>query len=470
MRCFSQFIGAVVAIGFVFALGCHKEPRAEIVKPPTRTGNNPTPSGRSDASTAGDRDGGMMLADGGNAGSGARDGGGDDQAKPAEGSSGTGSEGAAGDEPQPPIETPPFTKLGLLQAAASCALDHYRAFETRAVALAEAAQAAADGGGTSLGDARSAWLAANQSWQRAELFRVGPAAASTDPGGQNMRDQIYFFPYTNRCLINQGILDQTYTDTPALSATARGMSALEYLLFYDGPDNACSPSFTINTRGTWAALSSEELARRRAAYAAAVAADVVERVRALIAAWEPDHGNFEAKLTEPGKNGSPFPTDQDALNALSNAIFYVEQEVKDWKLGTPLGIAVECTNMATGGNCPEAVETLYARVSKENIRENLTGLREIFQGCGPGFSGLGFDDWLGAIGAEDLATRMLDAISAAESATDGLDVPLEDGVVSEPAKVRTVHAGVKMFTDLLKGEFVSLLNLDVPMSSLGDND
>ncbi len=438
------------AIGLVLVLGCRKEPRAEIVKPPTRDNGSPSPSPRPDAAVPGQSDGGEMRADAGR------------------GMGGTGNEGTAGTQPEPPVER--FTKLGLLQAAAACALGHYRDFETRAVALAEAAQASAEAGGTSLGAAREAWLAANATWQRAELFRVGPAAASSDPGGQNLRDQIYFFPYTNRCLIDQGIVAQKYADTPALSAAARGMSALEYLLFYDGPDNACGAAVRINAQGTWAGLSTEELAQRRAAYAAAAAADVVARVRALIAAWEPDHGNFMAMMTEPGADGSVFATDQDALNALSNALFYIEQDVKDWKLGTPLGIAPECVNTAAGGNCPESVEALYARVSKENIRENLTGLRQLFQGCGPEFTGLGFDDWLHAIGADDLATRMRDAIGVAERATDSLDAPLEDAVASDPAKVREVHAGVKNFTDLLKVEFVSVLNLDVPMSSVGDND
>src|SRR5262245_2387269 len=180
----------LLALGLALVLGCHKEPRAEIVKPPARNGRNPTPTNRSDGSVPDSRDAGQMLADaGGGAGRSSNEGGRGDDPPQAGEEGASGSEGAAGDGPERPIETPPFTKIGLIEAAAACTLDHYRAFEARAVALAEATQAATDAGGTSLGAARRAWLAANAAWQRAELFRVGPAAPSSDPGGQDMRDQ-----------------------------------------------------------------------------------------------------------------------------------------------------------------------------------------------------------------------------------------------------------------------------------------
>lgn len=88
----------------------------------------------------------------------------------------------------------------------------------------------------------------------------------------------------------------------------------------------------------------------------------------LVRAWDPDAGNFYAALVEPGENGSVFDIDQDALNALTNGIFYAEKEVKDLKLGAPLGLVPECGNMQSGGTRPDAVEARYARVSAENLR------------------------------------------------------------------------------------------------------
>ena len=42
----------------------------------------------------------------------------------------------------------------------------------------------------------------------------------------------------------------------------KSLAAAEYLLFYGGTDNACSPSSAINGTGSWAALSADELATR----------------------------------------------------------------------------------------------------------------------------------------------------------------------------------------------------------------
>jgi predicted lipoprotein len=246
------------------------------------------------------------------------------------------------------------------------------------------------------------------------------------------------------------------------------MSALEYLLFDADTDNACLSGIDINSNGGWAALGSDEIKARRAAYAAAASSDVLARAHTLLEAWQPSDGEFYAKFTHPGGSGAVFDIDQDALNAASNAMFYVEQELKDWKLGWPLGLTPDCANAPD--TCPTAVESRYANVSTDHLRQNLIGFRRVFQGCGANGSGLGFDDWLEKVGAGELSTRMLAALDGAAQAVDELDPPLEQAIVSDPAKVRVVHTAVKVLTDLLKTDFVSVLNLELPMGSEGDND
>ena len=74
--------------------------------------------------------------------------------------------------------------------------------------------------------------------------------------------------------------------------SVRTLYGAEYLLFHDGVDNGCAPDATINASGSWAGLGATELASRRAAYAHAIAADVLTRERALLDAWEPGKGDF----------------------------------------------------------------------------------------------------------------------------------------------------------------------------------
>ncbi|WP_129351319.1 imelysin family protein [Sorangium cellulosum] len=474
-------------VGVTTAVACRKPPPDEVVytgqsagtvgAQPPGTGGTP-PSGAGGAPPSGT--GGAQSSGAGGAqppGAGG--------AAPATGSGATGATtaastsaatgGAGGGEPGgaqcAPVTAPegPFTKAGLLTAAADCALNRACEFEARARALHESASALARAPGEpSAAAARDAWRAAIAVWQEAEVFRFGPAASSLQPGGQDLRDQIYSWPLVSRCKIEEQIVSRAYAQ-PGFSSSlinARGLAALEYLVFYGGSDNACSQFSTINASRTWAALGAGELAQRKADYAAAAAADVLTRAGALARAWAPEAGSFREQLTRAGRGSAVFATEQDALNAVSDAMFYVEKELKDWKLARPLGFTEDCVTPT----CPEALESRFALASTSHLRANLRGFRRLFQGCGEGGEGLGFDDWLREVGSADLADRMLEALSGAEAAVEGLDPPLEQALVSDRAKVEAVYYAVKALTDLIKTELVTALNLELPQSSEGDND
>jgi predicted lipoprotein len=385
--------------------------------------------------------------------------------------SGTDAGGAAGYPgeiagPAPGVE---FTKANLLVQIADCAMSHYQAFEARAAVLRDRTETfAADRSTENADAARSAWIDAIASWQVAELFQFGPAARPKAPGAQDFRDNIYAFPLGNRCKVEEQIVSQAYAKPDFGTATlinARGLAAAEYLLFYPGTDNACSPFSVINGSGTWAALDPATLAERKSLYAAAVAKDVHARATGLVAAWDPAGGNFRRELVDAGAGSQVFATDQDALNAVSDALFYTDREVKDLKLGKPLGL-VECFD----ATCPEAVESPYALRSTDHLRANLIGLRRLFEGCYADGAGLGFEDWLRAAGAGDLADRIVADIAAARASVDALDPPLEQAIVVDPARVQIVHAAIKKITDELKTEFVTVLNLELPQTVEGDND
>ncbi len=464
----SSRLPAVIAVAVLASIsGCRKAPSSETVNGVGSERGGPGNGAAGDGDGRGAMDGGPADGPGDperDAASGEDGAGGTAGGKSAQNGSGNGGDAAAA-----PVAR--FTKAALLQAVSDCATAHYREFETHARTLAQATRThAEDPVPTHAEAAREAWLAAMASWQRAEQFRFGPAARTADPGGQNLRDEIYVFPLANPCRVDQQIVDQTYAAagfTTSLS-NARGLSAIEYLLFHTGAGNACSPSIAINANGSWAALDGAELAQRRADYAAAAANDVLERATALVHAWEPDGGEFAAQLTAAGAGSGVFAMDQDALNAVSDALFYVEHEVKDLKLGWPLGLVPDCIN--SPDPCPNDVESRYARVSTDHLRQNLAGFRDIFEGCGPGHSGLGFDDWLREVSADDLATRMLDALTGAQRAVDTLSPPLEDALAGDIDAALAVHSAVKALTDLLKTEFVTVLNLELPASAEGDND
>ncbi|WP_437964944.1 imelysin family protein [Sorangium sp. So ce260] len=460
-------------VGAATVVACRKPPPNEVVY----TGQSAGPGGAQPSGS-----GGAAPAPATGSGPGSATTGSDTTGSATTGSDTTGastsaaSGGAGGGEPgggdvcaPVPLLEGPFTKAKLLSAAADCALNRACEFEAQARALSESAAALASGPGEpSASAARGAWLAAMTVWQEAEVFRFGPAASSTQPGGQDLRDQIYAWPLVSRCKIEEQIVSRAYAQ-PSFSSSlinARGLAAFEYLVFHVGGDNACSQFSPINASGTWAALGAGELAQRKADYAAAVAADVLTRAGALARAWAPEAGSFREKLVQAGRGSPVFATEQAALNAVSDAMFYVEKELKDWKLGRPLGFTEDCVTPT----CPEALESRFAQASTAHLRANLRGFRRLFQGCGEGGEGVGFDDWLREVGSGDLADRMLAALSGAQVAVDALDPPIEQALSTDRTKVEAVYSAVKALTDLVKTEFVSALNLELPQSSEGDND
>ena len=447
MRCSSPARWALVAAIALSSGACRKAAPDEVVNSGrTSTSKTPVPP----VST-----GGAAGTTGGTTGSGGAGGAGTG------GSAGNAGSGGSGANP-----TVPFSKAALLGAIASCAEDRYREFQELAGLLDDKSH----GAGLSITDfaaLREAWLVVMAKWQEVELFRFGPMARAVDPGGQDIRDQIYGWPLVSRCGIEERLVSRGY-DAPDFGAAlinVRGLAAFEYVSFYEGSDNACSQFSTINAHGTWAALGAGEIARRKLEYAAAVSRDVVRHVNALVSAWTPVGGNFRNQLLGAGNGSTVFASEQKALNAVSDALFYIELEAKDWKLGRPLGLG-DCE----APSCPEALESLYARQSTAHLRHNLAGFRKLFQGCEAGNGGFGFDDWLRAVGASDLADRMLAALTRAEEAVTTLDPPLEEALATEPSKVMEVYTAFKALTDLLKSEFVMVLNLELPKTTQGDND
>jgi uncharacterized protein len=363
-----------------------------------------------------------------------------------------------------------FDKAALLRAFGECALGTYKDFVPTADVLAEAA-AKNDAERTveSRVAARAAWTKAMEVWQRAELFQFGPAASKgkDHPGGANLRIEIDAWPLVGRCLIEQTLASKGYEAADFATTSlvnVRTLSAAEYLLFYEGTDNACPPVAAINAQGQWALLGPDEISRRKAAYALVVVRDVAARARQLADAWDPGKGNFLGELTNAGRG--VYPSQQIAFNGVSDAAFYLGHEVKHLKLGLPAGFTVECASAP----CPENVESPWAKRSKAHLRANLRGYEQLLQGCADP-SAPGFDDLLRAVGAEGVAKKLADEVAADHKALDALGEPtLEDDIKKNSPGVKALFEALRQTEITMKTELISVLDLEPPPASGSDND
>ncbi len=348
----------------------------------------------------------------------------------------------------------------------------------RFVARAEALVMAIDGleadplETTARATARAAWASAMDAWQEVEVFQIGPAGATTaTPGGAGLRDRIYSWPLTNPCRVDQETLSGAHTDATALAsapANVRGLDALEYLLFVSTSENACPINAQINTSGAWNAGDEAGIASKRAAHAASLARDLAASAKALETAWSPTGGDFRGELAAAGQR-SVYATAQEALNSLSDAIFYLDTEVKDAKVGTPLGYFDCSTDI-----CPEAFESRRSARSKANLESNVRAFRRIFSGADTTAEAVAtprhFQALLVAAGQGALAGQMLDAIDRIDASLAAVTTDLESAIQNDLVSVEAIYGAIKGLTDLMKTQFISTLDLELPKRAEGDND
>jgi predicted lipoprotein len=309
--------------------------------------------------------------------------------------------------------------------------------------------------------AREAWKSAMRVWSGLELFQFGPlssaaAAAGKDTyQGKGIRDRVYAWPLAARCRVEEQVASGKYQSTgmDTVLVSGRGLFALEYLLFYEGSDTGCTPASPTGV--AWASLSPQTIAENKRIYARAVARDIATQATALRTAWDPAQGNFRAVFV----SASGYPSEQEAMNVLAWALVYLEQEVKDWKLGIPAGY----TLVHPVGQ----PESPYANIGTDDIRENMVGFRRLFQGCGEGGEGIGFDDWLDSAGHGALSGEIVAAWQAAKDVVDALPA-LPNASVSQ---LDAAYQALRHVTVPLKADFFgpgSALNLKLP-ATIGDD-
>jgi len=362
---------------------------------------------------------------------------------------------------------PSFDRGALLASVGSCAVDIYARFESEMGALEKAAVVARDTPTpTNRTAVQSAFVRAFDIWQEAEVSQFGPLGPTAQSGGSGLREAFYGWPVDGRCLVDQNLASKAYVDAATFAdgslPQGRDLAALEYLLFFEGPEHACSPTSALAKSGAWATMTAADREARRADYAAKVAASLEGRAKGLVATW---NNGFLATLRNAGHAGSPYPNTRVALDAVLEALFYVDYVTKDRKVGTPLGVIAD--SACSAGPCPDLVEARLSLSSRRSLRQNLVAFRKLWHGC----DAVGFDDFLTAAGAGSLSAEVDVTTDAAIAAIDALGRPtLETALVEDRPAVTRVFEALRALSDVLKTDVASTLRLDLPARVSGDAD
>ena len=413
-------------------------------------------------------------------------GGGSSSAQPAPGSTGGGTTGGGatgggatgGGTPTTPDPAPnggdDARRAVLTDISAQIILPSLVAFETQAANLNTAATsyAASPTDAAALSAAQNAWQDAMAAWQRNEVLQVGPAGRTSNPdavaGGQDFRDLIYSWPFTlDVCSLEAAAANGATVDS-STSIDTVGLGALEHLLY-----TAEAPADCVATPS----------AAARASHVERLAARVSLLATSLRNRWDSAGGNFVEQWNTAGAGSLIYAAPQDALNALSIALFYVEKETKDRKIGLTTGIGATSLVCGNQASCPEFLESRLSRRSGQNLLANTQAFRDIFTGAG---GGMGLNDLLIGIDREDIATTLIQQLDLvlvrleAIEASDGFDASVE--AVDDRTECTNAFSSssgvapcallgeIKTALDTFRIDVVAALNLSIPDSAAGDND
>lgn len=311
--------------------------------------------------------------------------------------------------------------------------------------------------------AQGEWRTAMDLWQQAELMQMGPL---TDNDGA-LRDNIYSWPVTNACSVDY---DTVYFDIDLVNgqpyditqrtSSRKGLAALEYLLFNEQVLSSCESG---NEPAEWNTYSSEEIILARCNFAEAVAQDLENNALTLLTQWQSATG-FVNELKQAAV--TDINSAQQAVNRISDALFYIDSLTKDWKLARPLALEpFDCATPPCSVDA-SALESTFSQHSLQNIINNLTAFEKLFTGNG----GIGFEAFLNESAGDLTAEEMKSDISQALIQLSNINNSMTATLADDPNTLIESHSDIKKITDNLKNDFINNLALELPATSAGDND
>ncbi|WP_206486293.1 imelysin family protein [Thalassotalea sp. G2M2-11] len=309
--------------------------------------------------------------------------------------------------------------------------------------------------------AREGWKVAMSTWQQAETMLLGPLLENDNL----LRNNIYSWPIVNSCAVDYDVMffqtgevNGSPYDITKRTSSRKGLAALEYLLFNDDLATSCESAGPDG----WHNQSESYRKIARCQFAVEVALDIHNNANDLVFAWS-NVGGYAEQLKTAGSANSVFNSEHEAVNRISDAMFYLDKSTKDGKLAEPLGLLV---NECGTGACVEAVESRYAQQSISHIINNLIGFDRLLTGD----NGTGFVDFLINNDASEVADDMTSDVQTAISGAQAYQQSLSTTLIENREQVVQTHTDIKAITDKLKTDFINNLALELPKTSAGDND
>lgn len=331
------------------------------------------------------------------------------------------------------------------------------------------------------------WTQAQEVWKTVMLnyhfLDAAPIGPLSDPQ-LRLGEQIYSWPYMNLCGVDHEVLKASQNPieykVPELF-TLKGLAVLEYLLFDNQLQTQCNPRNPRNQIVMdWTQKSDLKKKGDRLNYARLITHDLIKNTKALENLWNPESYNFTYRLISGRLNLSL----KEAVNSLSDSLFSIE-EVKDQKLGKPLGLYKDC--QSENKKCPESIEHLWSHLTFDAIQAQIKGFESVFFGYSfdQNYDGFGFDDYLVDMKRADVVESMRQNLNYFYTSLQ--NVQSQGNMASQVQEMNVVDCqgsnsqnrlvpvcslfhDLRIITTKMKTEFLTALSLRSPPTYQGDND
>lgn len=313
----------------------------------------------------------------------------------------------------------------------------YTSYQADAVALDAAVTAfvgAPDAG--KLTTLQTAFQTTYKQWQATSPYEFGPAA------DVSLRINTNTFP-VDLTQINANVSSGNYNPGLIANLSAKGLPALDYLLFGVGADNtAILAQYTTDANAT-----------KRKTYLAALSAELKTNATTVLTKW---NGDYKAAFV----NANGIDAGSSTALAVNQLVFDYEN-LKNYEIGIPAGV------QSMGATFPTKVQAYYSKMSAQLAVLHIKALQDFYTGK----DGVGLDDYLIQVNAKS-GTGSLNDVIKAEFATSttqlqGLTDPLSDNIINNNAKVTTAYTELQKLTASLKRDMTSALAI---LINFGDND
>ncbi len=346
-------------------------------------------------------------------------------------------------EPEPELE---FDRKAMLENIGNTIIiPAYQALNNKVIALDSLATVfTVTPDLASLTGLQNAFKDACLAWQHVSVFEFGPAEQAL------LRTNTNTFP-TDTVQIANNVNSGSYNLSTVSNIDAKGLPALDYLLFGIGTDNtAILDKYT-----------SDANAIKRKMYLHDITNEIKTNVNTVYTGWISGGGNYIATFV------SAMGTDVgSSLGYLVNQLNYDFETLKNYKIGIPLG------KKTLGTPLPEKTEAHYSGISVQLAVEQLKALEDVYLGRNlQGADGSGIDDYLVHLKSQYNSGQLSDAIKAqltmAASKLQVVPDPLSQTILNNAPVVDAAYVELQKQVVLFKTDMPSALGV---LITYQDND